>query len=94
MNENEILRLWPSWYTVGQCAIASDRDVDLRCFESGSAVSLDKKRDDELKEMRRHMSEMQTEINDLRATNQVLVKSFRDLIKKMEMMIQEKNNKE
>ncbi len=48
---------------------------------------------DDLKEIKKHMSEMQTEINNLRATNQVLAKSFRDLINEMKIIINEKKNK-
>ena len=45
---------------------------------------------DDLKEIKKHMSEMQTEINNLRATNQVLTQSFRDLINEMKIIINEK----
>lgn len=48
---------------------------------------------DDLKEIKKHISEMQTEINNLRATNQVLAKSFRDLINEMKIIINEKKNK-
>lgn len=47
---------------------------------------------DDLKEIKKHMSEMQTEINNLRATNQVLAKSFRDLINEMKIIINENKN--
>ena len=46
----------------------------------------------DIKQMKRHMSDMQTEINNLRAENQMLRHSLKDFIKEMKEIINKKTN--
>ena len=49
----------------------------------------------DIKQMKRHMSDMQTEINNLRAENQMLRHSLKEFIKEMkEIIIKKTNNNE
>jgi hypothetical protein len=99
MNEEFFL---PSWLNINNYNVVTydistydiSKTATLCCSKDYGCIDIQEKTTDEFREMKRHMSEMQTEINNLRATNQVLVKSFRDLIEEMKIMIQEKNNKE
>lgn len=45
----------------------------------------------DIKKMKRHMSDMQTEINNLRAENQMLRHSLKNFIKEMKEIINKKN---
>lgn len=46
----------------------------------------------DIKKMKRHMSDMQTEINNLRAENQMLRHSLKEFIKEMKKIINKKTN--
>lgn len=46
----------------------------------------------DIKKMKRHMSDMQTEINNLRGENQMLRHSLKEFIKEMKEIINKKTN--
>jgi hypothetical protein len=60
-----------------------------------TAISWQDEVNSDIKQMKRHMSDMQTEINNLRAENQMLRHSLKDFIKEMkEIIIKKTNNNE
>lgn len=59
-------------------------------FTNG-AISVQDEMKEDIKKMKRHMSDMQTEINNLRAENQMLRHSLKDFIKEMKEIINKKN---
>lgn len=96
MNEDERI----SYYGINQLTNYSIRydesimsDYSKYFTVADKSVKVYNDYNDDLKEIKKHISEMQTEINNLRATNQVLAKSFRDLINEMKIIINEKKNK-
>lgn len=62
-------------------------------YSSGfTAFSWQDEVNSDIKQMKRHMSDMQTEINNLRAENQMLRHSLKDFIKEMKEIIIKKTN--
>lgn len=63
--------------------------ADYSCGDT--AISWQDEVNADIKKMKRHMSDMQTEINNLRAENQILRISLKDFIKEMKEIINKKN---
>lgn len=63
----------------------------VKCGFSDGAISVQDEMREDIKKMKRHMSDMQTEINNLRAENQMLCHSLKDFIKEMKEIINKKN---
>ncbi len=63
----------------------------VKCGFSDGVISVQDEMREDIKNMKRHMSDMQTEINNLRAENQMLRHSLKDFIKEMKEIINKKN---
>lgn len=63
----------------------------VKCDYTNSAIYVQDEMREDIKNMKRHMSDMQTEINNLRAENQMLRHSLKDFIKEMKEIINKKN---
>lgn len=64
----------------------------VKCDFTNGAISVQDEVKEDIKKMKRHMSDMQTEINNLRAENQMLRHSLKDFIKEMKEIINKKTN--
>lgn len=65
----------------------------VKCGFSDGVISVQDEMREDIKNMKRHMSDMQTEINNLRAENQMLRHSLKDFIKEMKEIINKKKSK-
>lgn len=65
----------------------------VKCDFTNSSISVQDEMKEDIKKMKRHMSDMQTEINNLRAENQMLRHSLKDFIKEMKEIINKKKSK-
>ena len=59
----------------------------VKCDFSDGAISVQDEMREDIKKMKRHISEMQTEINNLRAENQLFHKSLKEFIKETKKRI-------
>ena len=67
----------------------------VKCDFTDGVISVQDEVREDIKNMKRHISDMQTEINNLRAENQMLRHSLKDFIKEMkEIIIKKTNNNE
>lgn len=63
----------------------------VKCDFTDGVISVQDEVREDIKNMKRHISDMQTEINNLRAENQMLCHSLKDFIKEMKEIINKKN---
>ena len=63
----------------------------VKCDFTNDTISVQDEVREDIKNMKRHMSDMQTEINNLRAKNQMLRHSLKTYIKEMKEIINKKN---
>lgn len=84
----------PLYYTDYNNNIAASTLITSKCDYSDLCVCEKDGLKDDIKKMRRHISDMQTEINNLRAENQLLRNSLKDFVNEMKKIIlkKEKNN--
>ena len=67
----------------------------VKCDFTDGVISVQDEVREDIKNMKRHISDMQTEINNLRAENQMLRHSLKDFINEMkEIIIKKTNNNE
>ncbi len=107
MNEDQIYNF--NWDDFGITTTNPQGTTTLNYYNPGSnlvtlkadyscgftAISWQDEVNGDIKQMKRHMSDMQTEINNLRAENQMLRHSLKEFIKEMkEIIIKKTNNNE
>ncbi len=102
MNEDQIYNINWGDYTIattnpqGTTALSYyiPENFAVTTVKYDGAISVRDEIGDDIKKMKRHISDMQTEINNLRAENQLLRNSLKDFVNEMKKIIlkKEKNN--
>jgi predicted RNase H-like nuclease (RuvC/YqgF family) len=103
MNEDQIYNINWGDYTIattnpqGMTALSyyiPENNYSITTVKYDGAISVQDEMVEDIKKMKRHISDMQTEINNLRAENQLLRNSLKDFVNEMKKIIlkKEKNN--
>jgi hypothetical protein len=102
MNEDQIYNINWGDYTIattnpqGATTLSYyiPENFNVATVKYDGAISVRDEIGDDIKKMKRHISDMQTEINNLRAENQLLRNSLKDFVNEMKKIIlkKEKNN--